>query len=182
MGVRAQEKPAAEKRPPVPLTVQVLFTEYDGEKKIGSLPYTMPINAEFEQRGADWNQLRLGVRVPVVTARATVTGPNEGPPTQTVYMDVGTNIDCRAWVSENGQYTVDLRVERTSIYSVGTEGKRVEWNPDERLGIAAQPIVRLYKSSMTLLMKDGQTIQRSLATDPLSGRVVKVDVTLNVVK
>ena len=32
------------------------------------------------------------------------------------------------------------------------------------------------------VMRDGQTVQRSVATDPLSGRVVKVDVTLAVVK
>jgi len=65
---------------------------------------------------------------------------------------------------------------------VGSGGKQVEWSPGENLGIAAQPIVRQYRSTMTLLLKDGQTVQRSMATDPVSGRVLKVDVTLNVVK
>lgn len=172
----AQEKPAAEKRPPVPVTVQVVFSEFEGEKKIGSLPYALPINVEADQRSADWSQLRMGVRVPIVTAAA-----KEGGAAQTQYMDVGTNIDCRSW-TEGGMYAVDLRLERSSIYSVGAEGKRIEWSPDERLSIASQPIVRQYRSTMTLQMRDGQTIQRAVATDPLSGRQLRVDVTLNVVK
>jgi len=173
---RAQEKPAAEKRSLVPITVTVVFSEFEGEKKIGSLPYSVPINAEADQRAADWSQLRMGVRVPIVTAAS-----KEGGVPQTQYMDVGTNIDCRSW-TEGGQFAVDLRLERSSIYSVGAEGRRVEWNPDERLSIASQPIVRQYRSTMTLLIRDGQTIQRAVATDPLSGRQLKVDVTLNVVK
>jgi hypothetical protein len=175
IAARAQEKPAAEKRPPTAVTVQVVFSEFEGEKKIGSLPYTIPINSEPDQRAADWSQVRMGVRVPIVT------GSKEGV-IQTQYMDVGTNIDCRAWM-EGSHYAVDLRLERSSLYLVGAEGKRVEWSPDERgVGIAAQPIVRQYRSTMTLLMRDGQTIQRAVATDPLSGRQVRVDVTLNVVK
>jgi hypothetical protein len=175
LAARAQEKPAVEKRPPVPVTVTIVFSEFEGEKKIGSLPYTLPVNAAAELRGA-WNQLRMGVRVPIKLSN----DPNVAQTVQ--YMDVGTNIDCRAATLASGQYEVELQVERSSIYSVGPEGKRVEWSPDERVGIAAQPIVRQYRSTMTLLMRDGQTVQRSVATDPLSGRQVKVDVTLNVVK
>jgi hypothetical protein len=171
----AGEKPAADKRPPVPVTVTVVFNEFEGEKKISSLPYTLPVNARPEVRGA-WNQLRMGVRVPIKLSN----DPNVAQTVQ--YMDVGTNIDCRAASFEGSQFEVELQVERSSIYSVGAEGKRVEWSPDERVGIAAQPIVRRYSSTMTLLMRDGQTIQRSVATDPLSGRLLKVDVTLNVVK
>lgn len=177
LAARAQDRPTAEKRPPVPVTVQVTFNEYEGDRKVGSLPYAIPINVELEQRDAEWSQLRMGVRVPIKLS----SDPNVAQTVQ--YMDVGTNIDCRAWLLEGGQFAVDLRVERSSIYSVGPEGKRVEWTPDERgVGIAAQPIVRQYRSTMALQMRDGQTIQRAVATDPLSGRQLKVDVTLNVVK
>ena len=176
IAARAQEKPAAQKLHGVPLTVQVVFSEFEGEKKISSLPYTMPVNAEPERRG--WQQLRMGVRVPV-----SVASSKDPSVSQVQYMDVGTNIDCRALAGESGQYEVELQVERSSIYSVGPEGRRVEWSPDERgVGIASQPIVRQYRSTMTLQMRDGQNIQRALATDPLSGRVLKVDVTLHVVK
>lgn len=175
MAARAQEKPAEERQAPVPLTVTVVFSEFEGEKKISSLPYTLPVNAERGKWGSR-NLLRMGVRVPVMSS----DNPNA---VRTVhYMDVGTNLDCRAMGLENGQFEVELQVERSSIYSVGAEGRQVEWQPSERLGIAAQPIVRQYGATMQFLMRDGQTIQRSMATDPLSGRVLKVDVMLNVVK
>lgn len=175
IAARAQEKPATEKRPPVPVSVTIVFGEFEGEKKISSLPYTMPLNAQIGVRSGAWSQLRMGVRVPIKLS----SDPNVAQTVQ--YMDVGTNIDCRAF-AEEGSFVVELQVERSSIYSVGAEGKRVEWGPDERVGIAAQPIVRQYRSTMELLMRDGQTIQRAVATDPLSGRQVKLDVTLNVVK
>ncbi len=182
----AQEKTATEKQPPskataeerspVPVTVTVVFTEFDGDKKIGSLPYTMPINAGIRTQPG-YNKLRMGVRVPIVA-----TSTKEGAPVQVQYLDVGTNIDCRARNLEDGQFEVELSVERSSIYSTGAEGTQKEWSPGDQMMIAQQPIVRQYRSTMTLLMRDGQIIQRSLATDPVSGRVLKVDVTLNVVK
>lgn len=175
VAARAQEKPSEARQAPTPLTVTVVFSEFEGEKKISSLPYTLPVNAERGKWGGR-NQLRMGVRVPVMSS----DNPNAIRTVQ--YMDVGTNLDCRALGLESGQFEVELQVERSSIYSVSTEGRQVEWQPSERLGIAAQPIVRQFRSQMELLMRDGQTIQRSLATDPLSGRVLKVDVTLNVVK
>jgi hypothetical protein len=42
--------------------------------------------------------------------------------------------------------------------------------------------LRNFNSSFTLLLRDGQTAQVSSATDPISGEVLKVVVTLNVVK
>ncbi|MGH9793193.1 MAG: hypothetical protein ACRD5G_00345 [Candidatus Acidiferrales bacterium] len=174
-GAYGQEKPAAEKQMPVPLIIQVVFTEYEGEKKISSLPYSMPVNTEVGS-ARPYYQLRMGVRVPL-----TVSGKDDAAP-RIQYMDVGTDIDCRARSREAGYFEVDLQLERSSIYSVGGDGKHMEWDPDDRLGVAPQPIIRRYRSTMELLMKDGQTIRRSIATDPLSGRVLKVDVTLNVVK
>jgi len=47
---------------------------------------------------------------------------------------------------------------------------------------AAKPVVQSFKAELDLLLRDGQTIQSTLATDPVSGRVSKVDVTLNVLK
>lgn len=190
MRAQEKEKPAAEKpapaekaavpqKPPVPLMVTLVFSEYEGERKISSLPYTMPVNAQVAPRPTgSFNQLRMGVRVPIVTGSG-----QEGRPSQFQYMDVGTNIDCRAWSADGTQFEIELQAERSSIYaSKAGEGKRVEWSPGEELYLGSQPIVRQYRSTMTLLMRDGQTVQRSMATDPVSGRVLKVDVTLNVVK
>ncbi len=47
---------------------------------------------------------------------------------------------------------------------------------------SAQPVIRTFRTSLKLLMRDGQTVQSTMATDPVSGRVLKVDITLSVVK
>jgi len=170
---RGQEKAAsgAERKEPIALTVQVVFSEFEGERKISSLPYSMPLNAYEARQFADWEQLRMGIKVPLTT--------REGA---TQYMDVGTNIDALAWTKGDGAFDLQVRVERTSVYSADAGNKPVEWTSQGSLAISPQPVVRSYRSTMTLRLRDGQTMQRSLATDPLSGRVLKVDVTLNVVK
>jgi hypothetical protein len=152
----------------VPLNVQVVFSEFDGDRKVSSLPYLIPVNAAAE--GHDRSTVRMGIRVPLT-----------GKDGQIVYMDVGTNIDCWAGAEADGRFEVGLQVERTSIYSGGSEQKPMELTADA-LAIAPQPIVRTYSASMALLMRDGQTVQRSIATDPLSGRVLKLDVTVNVAR
>lgn len=172
----AQEKarPTDEFKPVTPLRVQVLLTEFDGDKKISSLPYTLLVNAD-ERFFRPITSLRLGVRVPVNFA-------SEGKQSFQ-YMDVGTNIDCQARAAEDGRFRLDLTVERSSIYSYsgGPEKKSLEGAPGD-LALGAQPILRQFKTTLPLLMRDGQTVQSTVATDPLSGRVLKVDVTLNVVK
>ena len=96
-------------------------------------------------------------------------------------MDVGTNVDCSARAAEQGRFNLDLLVERSSLYAAGPEKKSLDWSPgDAPLG--TQPIIRQFKVSLRLLLHDGQTVQGTMATDPVSGRVLRVDVTLNVVK
>lgn len=66
------------------LRVQVVFNEYDGEKKISSLPYTLLVNADDKGPQA---AVRMGLRVPIET------GAGSGTAKQFQYMDVGTNLD-----------------------------------------------------------------------------------------
>ena len=46
----------------------------------------------------------------------------------------------------------------------------------------ANPVFKSFKTSASLLLRDGQSAQHSTATDKVSGDVWKVDVTLNVIK
>ena len=172
--VRAQEKPKPTREPRtfVPLKIQVVFSEFDGEKKVSSLPYTVPVNAREEERPIDQSRLRMGIRVPIVL---------RAKESQVQYMDVGTDIDCWAQPMDDGRFRLNLSLRRSSVYSPGPEKKPIEWAPGEQ-PLADQPIVRQFSGSFDLLLRDGQTMQTTMATDPVSGRVVKVDVTLNVVK
>src|SRR5258707_15837893 len=45
-GLRAEEKPKPESEAIIPVKVTLVFNEYDGDKKLSSLPYTMPVNAQ----------------------------------------------------------------------------------------------------------------------------------------
>jgi len=45
-----------------------------------------------------------------------------------------------------------------------------------------EPVIRQFRSDLSLILRDGQTVESTFATDPLSGKVFKVEVTLSVLK
>ena len=140
-----------------PLRVQVVFTEYDGEKKVASLPYTFTVNAD-ERRARPGSQIRNGVRIPISTGKDQFT-----------YIDVGTNIDCSATLQEDGRYKLIMSVERSSA-AVGNSAE------------TSTPVVHQLRAEMNPVLRDGQTVESIVSTDPLNGHVYHVGVTLNVAK
>jgi hypothetical protein len=141
----------------IPLRVQVVFTEFDGDKKISNLPYTLSVNAD-ERRANPNSQVRSGVRVPFTYEKEKVT-----------YLDIGTNIDCSAVLQDDGRFKLQMTVERSAL------------SPDSS-GSSPAPVVRTFRANMNPVLKDGQTIESIVSTDPLSGHVYHVSVTLNVAK
>lgn len=167
--VQAQEaEKVKSKTTPVPLNVLVVLSEYDGEKKLSSLPYQISVVSDAPAPRV--SSVRMGIKVPIVT---------QG--TQVQYMDVGTDLDCTASSIEDGRFHLNLSVRRSSVYSVGPERKSIDWAPGDA-PISAQPLVREFRTQYNLLLRDGQTAQSTTATDPVSGRVLKVEVTLNRLK
>jgi hypothetical protein len=154
-----------------PLRVQVIFTEYEDEKKISSLPYTLLVNADA--RGPQ-SAVRMGLRVPIETSSSA------GAVKQVQYMDVGTNLDGQAEKAEDGKFVLRLSVEKSSVYSPGAKEKPASVGGNEISN--GQPILQLFRTQVNLLIRDGQTIQSTVATDPVTGHTLKVDVTLNVIK
>ena len=177
---RSQDKPKAEDRPKAeaqttPVKVTVVFTEYDGEKKTKSLPYTIYINAHdaADSRGS-MTKLRVGSRVPVYK------GGNTGNMT---YLDVGTNIDAHATHTAEGNFLLALNLERS--WAEGFTLVPVQRPPeqmDPHAGSFQEPIIRNFRSELDLKLREGQTIETTMATDPISGKVMKVEVTLSAVK
>jgi hypothetical protein len=165
LSLAAQEKgkdsapPKTEERPasPIPLRVQVVFTESDGDKKIVSLPYSFTVNADEHHARPD-TQIRDGARIPIFTNKDQ----------QLQYMDVGTNIDCSAQTEGEGRYKLVLTVERSSISQ--------ESSPTNA------PITRQFRAEMNPILRDGQTLESVMATDPVNGHVYRVSVTLSVPK
>jgi hypothetical protein len=151
----------------VPLKVTVIFNEYDGEKKLSSLPYALFLKADETSRFV--GRVRMGVRVPIWTG---------GKDSAIQYQDVGSNLDCSAQAAEDGKYMLDLSLERSSIYPNSSEYPAAS-KPEEQ---PHQPLLRQFRANLALMLRDGQTTQNTIATDPLNGHIVKVEVTLNVVK
>lgn len=162
----AQQKPEQKTQRIVPLKVEIVLSEYAGAKKISSLPYTLEANATTSGDPRSLlTQLRLGVQVPVSN------GPHGFQ-----YQNVGTKIDCWARAIGDGRYELYLDAERTSVSEPGakrgTEGLRAQ--------NSAPPIVRHLDSSNTIILRNGQTSESMVATDPVSGHVLRVSVTLHV--
>src|SRR5712664_4793009 len=105
---KQDDKPKAETPATTPVKVQIVFTEFEGDKKVKSLPYTLYINAPDapEWHSSSFVKLRVGSRVPVYTGGTTGS---------MTYLDVGTNIDARAAYSVDGRLLLQLNVERSWV-------------------------------------------------------------------
>jgi hypothetical protein len=161
--VESSEKATEARKVFIPLRVQVLFSEFDGEKKISSLPYTLMVNSDA---GGPLASIRMGLRVPIHTGGSSAM----------TYVDMGTNIDGRAERLDDGRFLLSLSVERSSAYS--PTGNL----PDTKAVGSDSPVIQQFRSQLNLIIRDGQTVQSTVSTDPVTGRVIRVDVTINIAK
>ncbi|HEV3419544.1 MAG TPA: hypothetical protein VG075_04520 [Candidatus Acidoferrum sp.] len=173
--LRAQDKVKSEAKYPVAtLKLQVTITETEGEKKIVNLPYAFYLRVGESGPVTPYTKVRMGSRVPVYV------GKDGGMQ----YIDVGTNIDARGFAGEEGRFDINLSLERSWVEGdVAVPMERPTGQPtDARAGQFREPVIRQFRTELALTMKDGQTIQSTVATDPLSGKVLTINVTMNVVK
>jgi len=177
----AQDKPKAEDSQKAelrttPVKVQVVFTEFEGDKKVKSLPYILYVNApDVPELKPGWVKLRVGSRVPIYT------GGNTGSMT---YLDVGTNIDARSAYFSDGRLLLQMKIERSwvegraSVPVAKSDGSVSETSS----GHFQEPIIGQFVSELDLKLREGQSVESTLATDPLSGKVLKIDVSFTIVK
>jgi hypothetical protein len=169
---RAQQNP-----PPTPalefpntlLRVQVIISEYEGEKKISSLPYILDVSWNAH---SSFSSLRTGLRVPIAGASKDA---------QITYIDTGTSIDCSPMGESEGLYLMRLSADR-SWPAVSGEANRTANAIPSNLSFGPQPIIEQFRAELNLALRDGQTVTSTVATDPVSGHIIKIDVTLNEVK
>jgi hypothetical protein len=160
-----------------PLSVDIVVARYQGEKRVSRLPYTLAVNANEMARGGGVAQLRMGANVPVPSIAApkdNPAGPAGPMPGPVNYQEIGTNIDCSAQRMKDGGFQLSITVSDTSVYN----------NVDDQTTptVGGMPVFRKFSSTNMLVMKDGQTREFTAATDRVSGEVVRVAVTLRVVK
>jgi hypothetical protein len=162
----AAQQPAA---PEIEYRIQFVVSEFDGAKKLSSLPYMLSTTSANSRP-----KLRTGARIPVVTG--TKAGDSSFQ-----YIDIGTNIDCTVKPSDDGKYSLDFIVERSSVYVPGADKTKREWSPGDPVP-NEDPILPLFRGDLRILLRDGQTQEATEMTDPLTGHLIKVEVTLNIVK
>jgi len=155
-----------------PLDVEVVVSRYQGEKKISSLPYFLAVNAGER---APATKLRMGANVPVPTtsfspAGVTADGKAPSPLVSYNYQNVGTDIDCSARPAADGRFVLSISVEERSVVQ----------QPATAAG--GVPVIRSFEAQNSLVLRDGQTRQFTAASDRVTGEIIKIDVTLKVVK
>jgi hypothetical protein len=162
----------------VPIDLEVVISRYQGDKKTSSLPYALTVNAKYVRvvDEAPTTSLRMGGEVPLPTMSFTVDGkPLTGVPTggPVMYKAVGTNIDARGRILDGGRFEIWVSVQDDAIATPQSVGA----GPTTTL-----PVIRSFRASNNVVLKDGQTRQFTAAADRITGEVVKVDVTLKVAK
>jgi hypothetical protein len=177
--ILAQDKPKSDDKarieaPSTPIKVQIVFTEFEGDKKTKSLPYVMYMNApDSTELRAGWVKFRIGSRLPIYV------GKNEMQ-----YVDVGTNVDARAAYTGEGHVLLQLILERSWVEGeVSVPVTKADASPaDPSGGHFQEPIIRGFKSELDMKLREGQPVESTVATDPISGKVVKVEIGFTVVK
>jgi len=169
--------------------IEVVLSRWQGEKKVSSLPFALyivapaPVPGMAPQDNRRWasQNLRMGVDVPIGTVSRTSgasvtagTASNSTTTTTAQYKNVGTSIDGRLSQTKDGRFSVAITVEDTSMFS--SDGNTTQ------IRIADPMAFRTFTMNNTLTMRDGQTLPFAMATDKVTGDVLKVDVTLTVLK
>jgi len=152
--------------PSTPLRVQVTISRFEGERKVATMPYSLLVNAgDRDNRVA----LRIGVAVPIANA-------GKDGPLVTVH-DIGTNMDCTATPADQGRFRITLALNYSSVYE--SDQRHLQATP--RAGDSTQ-LVRSFTTSFSMLLRNGESGQSLAATDPVTGEVMKIDVSLTVLK
>jgi hypothetical protein len=187
----AREEPAARQAPgEMPqLKVQITVSRSKAGAETANLPFELMIRAD----GRSQTTLNVGVDVPVP----------QGPSGGYSYRRVGNNITCGSAVYTNGMISLNLNVEDSSIHMDAPAGgaehgvMTVAGGSVERttaghvdvvqadrvtLGQTHGPVFRSFQTTTTLSMREGETVQFTLATDKQTGETLKVSVSASRVR
>ncbi len=149
------------------LRIDFLLTEYSGQQKISSLPYTISMEAGADRPHQE-GKIRMGVKVPIA----------QGNDFQ--YMEIGTDIDCWAKALGDGSYDLSLTISKSSVYAEPPNESQAGTGTLHT--VVNHPVIQSFSVDFPLKMRDGETAEGTSATDPFNGHVLKISVTLHVLK
>lgn len=173
-GAAAPSQPAvARARPKVQLKLTLVFSRYQGDKKLSSVPYVVPVTANDVA-----TSIRMGTQVAVPTTVFTPNSQSAGtvPAMSYNYQNVGTEIDCSSVTTDDGTFLFSITISDSSVYYAESSETPASSKA------SGMPSFRNFRAKFSAVLRDGQTTQYVAATDPVSGQVVKIDATLNLLK
>jgi len=148
--------PVAPPKAPAPTArLQIVLSRFNGDKRVANQPYVLVTLANGRPKA-----LRIGAEVPIAGAAA---GTKDSPS----YKSIGTNIIAEVTLQDDGRYLVSVSAESSSPYG------------DDKAG---RPTFRNHRLEGMSYLRDGQAAEVASATDSLTGEVIKMEVTLTVVK
>lgn len=151
-----ESKPAATAVRSVPLKVTVVIGRFQGEKRTGSLPFVLTVQAPGRA-----TTMQMGSNVPI---------PSDSTSNSYQWRNVGTTLSCQVINQVEGVFGLKLTIADNQIFA------------DPPGGIKGIPAFQNFTLDNELWLRDGQTMQLSTAVDKATGEQIKVDVTLNVIK
>ncbi|MEO6078437.1 MAG: hypothetical protein ABIQ86_01475 [Steroidobacteraceae bacterium] len=168
-GSSAQKSSGSQAEPAMPmLRIQLVISRFEGEKKVASLPYTFTVSP-LSQRNSGSAAIRMGVDAPI--PMTSIPDADKGG-TTVQYRSIGTDIDCNGVMElPDGRYQFQIGVRNTAAVP-----------PSAGDGKNSLPLFRRFDASFTPVLRDGQSMQTIASTDPVTGEVIKIDVTLNVIR
>jgi len=174
----------------VQLKVRVVLSTYQGEKKISSFPYDLTVRSD-----GGTSNIRMNTQVAVPSSVFTPGRPPASPappagapsapnvppvppnPLRSfTYRDIGTNIDCRANNLDPGRFALSVIIEDTSIYKAPTPAGGPQTQGDDL------PAFRTLRAQNSMVLRDGQSTEFTVASDKVTGEVLKAEVSISVSK
>jgi hypothetical protein len=170
----------------IPVRVDVLFTRYQGEKKISSLPFSLLATATDSRASDRPVSMRMGIDVPIGTSTTTdsrtvptgSSGSTQSTGTtssRVSYRNVGTDIDCLVVRLDETRFSVRVSVSDSSIYTP-------DGDPGKALRNTDPAAFRTFSTNNTVALRDAQTVLFAVGTDKISGETLRIEVTLHAVK
>jgi hypothetical protein len=155
----AQETPAkapeATKPPGKRLRVEFQETRLRGESTTATRATTLALHADAE--GAS---VSVGSQVPISVAGREAT--------TTLIKSVGVNGRAKVETLPDGRYRLDAHFEESSVLAPGGEASTSGDNP----------ILVVVRGESKLVLREGETVPFASAVDPVTGEVVRVDLTV----
>jgi type II secretory pathway component GspD/PulD (secretin) len=169
-----QQSPASTSPTVTALMVEVTVNRYQGDKRLSSIPYVLAVTPDKERA-----TLRVGGEIPIQRlANPSAKDQDATPAPSFGYRSIGTNIDVSAAPAADGRYRLAILLEETSVYADDSE-RSISKAP--AVAASGLPSFRNLRASNAVMLKDGQSLEFTAASDRISGEVARIAVKLTVV-